>query len=133
MRILLAVAQRDVRLALQLCLDEEPGTLIVGTASEAASLLALLQTAQPDVVVLDWDLPGHPPARLLAEAKRRDMAPHVVVIAAHAHAREEALSAGADAFVQTGGLPDRLLATVRDARSRQRRANCEDTMNTKGE
>lgn len=133
MRILLAVEQRDVRLALQLCLDEEPGTVIVGTAGEAASLRALLRTTHPDVVVLDWDLPGHPPASLLAEAKSLDTSPHAVVIATHARAREEALAAGADAFVQTGDQPDELLAVIRQARSQRRGSDNEDMMKTKGE
>ena len=60
MEIVLASAQLDLRLALEILLREEPGTRVVGTASEAASLRSLLQASRPDMVLLDWDLPGHP-------------------------------------------------------------------------
>ena len=66
MQVVLAVQQRDLGLALQLYLDAEPGLFVVGTATEAASLRALLRTPSPDLVILDWDLPGYAPIQLRA-------------------------------------------------------------------
>ena len=80
MRTLLAIEQRDLRLALELYLDQEPGVIVVGTASEAASLRALLRTARPDLLLLDWDLPGYAPPNLLMEAKRLSSPPHVILL-----------------------------------------------------
>ena len=99
MRILLATEQPELRLALGLFLSEEPGMTIVGSASEAASLRSLLITARPELVLLDWDLPGHPPASLVAEAKSLNPHPHVIVVGKELDAKQAALAAGADAFV----------------------------------
>ena len=116
MRTLLAIEQHDLRLALELYLDQEPGVTVVSTASEAASLRALLRTARPDLVLLDWDLPGHDPSSLLIEAKRLRSPPHVILLGKDQNVKQAALAAGADAFVLRGDLPDELLAAIRHAR-----------------
>lgn len=113
MQVVLAVRKGDLGLALQLYLDAEPGVFVVGMATEAASLRALLRTAYPDLVLLDWDLPGCAPIKLLAEAKRPGHAPHVIVIGSDAGVRQEAMAAGADAFVLLGDLPGDLMAAIR--------------------
>jgi two-component system chemotaxis response regulator CheB len=130
MHILVATKQADLRVAIELYLTEEPGLDIVGTMSDAANLRAVLQAAEPDLIVLDWDLPGHPPADLVTEAKRLVSAPHVIVIGGDFDVKPKALAAGADAFVLKGGLPQHLLAAVQQAQSR--RAQATDDVTTKG-
>jgi len=120
MRIVLASAQFDLRLALEILLREEPGTDIVGTASEAATASSLLQASLPDLLILDWDLPGYAPIYLLAEAKRLRHGPQVIVLGRDAGARQEALAAGADAFVSSSDLPGDLVAAIRQSRARHR-------------
>ena len=58
MRVLLADDQSKVRSALQLLLEQEPGMSLVGEAVEAEDLLAQAEAPQPDLVLLDWELPG---------------------------------------------------------------------------
>ena len=113
MRIVLAVQQGDLGLALQLYLDAEPGLFVVGTATEAASLRALLRTAGPDLVILDWDLPGYAPIHLLGEVKRLRCSPQVIVLGRDGDVRREALAAGAEAFVLLGDPPGDLMETIR--------------------
>lgn len=120
MRIVLAVQNRDLGLALLLYLDAEPGLSVVGTATEAASLRALLHTAYPDLVILDWDLPGYAPIQLLAEIKRHRRRPQVIVLGHDEGVRQESLAAGADAFVVSGDSPADLMAAIRESRERQR-------------
>ena len=121
MKIVLASAQLDLRLALEILLREEPGTDIVGTASEAASLRGLLQSSRPDLVILDWDLPGYyAPIPLLAEIKRPRRSPQIIVLGSDEGNRQEALAAGADAFVLSGDLPGDLLAAIRQSHARHK-------------
>lgn len=121
MRIVLASAQFDLRLALEILLREEPGTDIVGTASEAASVKSLLQSCRPDLVLLDWDLPGnHTPIQLLAEARTLRPRPQVIVLGRDEAVRQEALAAGTDAFVSSGDLPCDLMDAIRQSRARHR-------------
>jgi DNA-binding NarL/FixJ family response regulator len=71
MKIVLALRQADARLVLAWALSDEPGVTVVGTASETAGLLALTQTAQPDLMLVAWDLPGRPLPEVLATARSR--------------------------------------------------------------
>ena len=120
MQVVLAVQQRDLGLALQLYLDAEPDLFVVGMATEAASLRALLRTASPDLVILDWDLPGYATNHLLAEIKRLRSSPQIIVLGRDKGARQEALAAGADAFVLSGDSPVDLMAAIRESRDQHR-------------
>ena len=117
MEIVLASAQLDLRVALEILLREEPGTNVVGTASEAASLRALLRTARPVLVLFDWDLPGHPPASLLAEAKSLNPIIQVIVLGKDPDLTQVAMASGADAFFVKGDPPRPLLTAIRMVRS----------------
>jgi DNA-binding NarL/FixJ family response regulator len=59
MRILLADDQPKVRFALRVLLERQPGLKVVGEAADADDLLAQMETACPDLVLLAWELPGH--------------------------------------------------------------------------
>ena len=133
MHILVATKQADLRLALELYLTEEPGLEVVGTVSDAASLRALLQTSRTDLVLLDWDLLGHPLADLVAEARSLASRPQVIVLGGDFTAKPAALAAGADAFVLKGDPPRYLLAAVQQARSRRTPAIDNATRKKKGE
>jgi DNA-binding NarL/FixJ family response regulator len=133
MRILLATEQPELRIALVLYLSEEPGMTVIGTASEAASLRALLMTARPELVLLDWALPGHPPASLVAEAKSLDPHSQVIVLGKDLDVKQAALAAGADAFVLKGDPPGLLLAAIRQARSERVALTVLEPIAAKGE
>jgi DNA-binding NarL/FixJ family response regulator len=120
MKIVLASAQFDLRLAVEILLREEPGTDVVGTASDAVSARGLLQTGLPDLLILDWDLPGYAPLLLLGETKRARPRPQVIVLGRHEAVRQEALAGGADAFVLCDDLPGGLVAAIGQSRARHR-------------
>jgi DNA-binding NarL/FixJ family response regulator len=111
MHILLADNQGEVRSALRFLLEQEPGMWVVGEAAEAEALLAQEAAVQPDLVLLDWELPGSQPTDLLAalRVRRRTI---VIALSGRPEARQQALNAGVDAFVSKGEPPERLLATL---------------------
>jgi DNA-binding NarL/FixJ family response regulator len=127
MRVLVADAQMKVRSALRLILEQELGLSVVGEANEVEDLFAQAETIQPDLVLLDWELPGRQvdaAAGLVGPgllATLRSNLPHLRVIAlsGRPEAHQVALAAGADVFVSKGDLPERLLAAVRDCCHRQ--------------
>lgn len=121
MNILLATRHTDARLALELLLSEEPGICIVGTASEPEGLLALIRTTQPDLVVLDWSLPGRPAPTILAEAQRVASQLRFLVLGQDGGMRQRALDVGAHAFVLIGDPPEQLLAALRQVRASLKR------------
>ena len=116
MRVLLADDQAKVRSALRLLLEQEPDVDIVAEAVEADDLLIQVKENCPDLVLLDWGLPG-PPSKALLPALHA-LCPHlkVVVLSGRPEARQAALDAGADAFVSKIDPPERLLVALLLAR-----------------
>jgi len=58
MQILLADNQPKVRFGLRVLLERQPGLKVVGEAADAEELLAQMEAACPDLVLLGWGLPG---------------------------------------------------------------------------
>lgn len=118
MRLLLAAGKADLRLALELLLNEQPGVEIVGTASESDGLLALIHTTHPDMIVTDWRLPGRLMPAIISDASKSESQPRIIILANDSSDCEAALGAGADAAVLKGASPHLLLATFQSIRSR---------------
>jgi DNA-binding NarL/FixJ family response regulator len=118
MNILLADDQAQIRSALRLLLEQEPGVVVTGEVATTRDLLSRIQIFQADVVLLDWELPGMEAEKTLT--RLRTLCPTVVVVAlsGRPEARDASLVAGADAFVSKVDPPDRLLGTVRALISR---------------
>ena len=119
MRVLLADDQSKVRSALRLVLEQQPGIQVLGEAVDTTGLLDWVKAACPNLVLLDWELPGLGVDRLLPTL--RELCPGLAVIAlsGRPEARQAALDAGVDAFVSKGDPPERLLAAVNDCCHRQ--------------
>ena len=65
MRVLLADDQPQVRSALRLLLEEEPGLSVVDEVVSAGELLSRVEVTCPDLILLDWELPGLRPGETL--------------------------------------------------------------------
>jgi DNA-binding NarL/FixJ family response regulator len=111
MDVLLADDQAKVRSALRLLLDHQTDVEVLGEAVNATGLVDWVKAASPDLVLLDWELPGFSPEALRS---LREACPSLAVIALSGQpgARREALDAGADGFVSKGDPPEQLLAAV---------------------
>lgn len=123
MRVLLADDQPEIRSALRLLLEQEPEFVVVGEAATADDLLAQTGAYDPDVVMLDWELPDKDDSRKPGAAARqqliaslRALSPGLKVIAlsGRLEARKAAFAAGADGFVSKGDPPEHLLSALRE-------------------
>lgn len=112
-RILVADNDARVRSALQILLKQEPGQLVVRESADLGGLAAQIRQFKPDLVLLDWELPGRPAAALLLALHGLDYHPLVIVLGRRPESEQEALAVGADAFVCKADPPDRLLDTLR--------------------
>ena len=65
LKIFLADREKHVREALRLIVEHQTDLVVVGEASHAESLLAQVCQQPPDVILLDWNLPGINPKRLI--------------------------------------------------------------------
>lgn len=112
MRVLLADDQAKVRSALRVLLGQQPGIEILGEAVDTTGLIDWVNAACPDVVLLDWELPGLQPAALLPMLRRHCPRAQVIVLNSHSEVRAAALAEGADAFVCKGDPPETLLQAI---------------------
>ena len=112
MRVLLANDRVDVRSALRLFLEQALEIDVVGETAEAQDLLHQAEIAQPDLVLLDWELPGSLAADLLTALRACCAQVKVVALSGRPEARQEALAAGIDAFVSNGDPSEHLLTVL---------------------
>jgi len=112
MRIILADENPDVRYALSVRLTQEPGLNVVGEAAAAQELLTLIEATRPDIVLLDWELPGMPIVDVMV-SMRDKMNLSVIVLSTHNGSEQNALAIGADAFVCKTNLPEDLIYTLK--------------------
>lgn len=114
-RVLLAAPQADVRAALRLLLldlDME----VVGDAADWPTILALAPETQPDMLLVDWELIPMDSGNTLIQLRAACPAAVVIVLISHLDARQQAaLSAGADAFISKGEMPDQVAERLRAA------------------
>ena len=118
MRVLLADDQPQVRSAMRLLLEEEPGLSVVDEVVSAGDLLSRVEATYPDLILLDWELPGLRPGEMLPALHALDSVPVVVALSGRPEARRVALAAGADVFVSKGDPPEQLQTAIDQCRSR---------------
>ncbi len=113
MRIVIALKDTDLRLSIELLLSEEPGILIVGSAIDTQGLLALIDASSPNLVLLDWDLPGESLREVIGHIKACKSPPEIILLGSNEEGKEEYLEAGAHAYLVKGDQPEKLLNAVR--------------------
>jgi len=112
-----------VRRRLVTLLRDLEGEVLVGEAGDPEEALDALRRTQPDVVILDLNLPGGSGFDVLGEIRKRPQPPLVVIFTTHGEEpyRRRSLEGGADFFFDKAKDLAQLLAVVRSclqARSR---------------
>jgi two-component system phosphate regulon response regulator PhoB len=98
----------------------EPELAIVGESADASSLFAQAEKLNPDLVLLDWELPGNSITAVVERLKTAKTPSQVIILSRRPEAREAALTVGADAFVSKSNPADSLLETLRHLLGRRR-------------
>jgi len=114
-RIFIADDHPIVRQGLRRIVEADAGMAISGEADAAAALLAGLETAATDLVLLDVSMPGGLFLETLRELRTRH--PTIRVLALSVHPEDEwavrALRAGASGYLTKDHSPDQLLDAIR--------------------
>ncbi|KAA0265373.1 MAG: DNA-binding response regulator [Chloroflexi bacterium] len=112
-RVYIADAKTEERAALRLVLLDLKMD-IAGEAADWATTLAQAPINRTDMLLVDWDLLPASPTSALDELRRACPAALVIILISHLDARQQAaLSAGADAFISKGEMPDRVAERLR--------------------
>lgn len=109
-RVLLVDDDADIRLLTRTRL-EVAGAVVVGEATNADSGVALAQTEQPDLIVLDERMPGRPGSQAIPDFRRAAPAARIVLYTALPP--DAVHNDGADCYVEkTAPMRDLLRACL---------------------
>ena len=89
---------------------------MTGIAVETKGLVDQIAASEPDVLLLDWQLPGIPRKELVADIRALELPLKIVVLSVQPEEEGAAMAAGADAFVSKADSPDQLMAVLNNMR-----------------
>ena len=117
MRLFIAEEDSAVRLAYQMYLQQKPGYQVIGIADNGNGLPSQLKASQPDVLLLDWYLPGESTNELIADIRALALQLKIVGISIHPEDESEARAAGVDHFITKAAPPDELMVLLNTMKS----------------
>jgi two-component system, OmpR family, phosphate regulon response regulator PhoB len=111
-RVLIVDDDESIRTLLRLTLPDDAYEVV--EAADGNEVAGLLDEGQPDLVLLDWKMPGRHGAFVLDELKGGDPTLPVIVLTAEGRDSQRALADAlhADAFLTKPFSPIELLETI---------------------
>lgn len=116
MRVLLADRHPEVRSALHLLLEEKAGVNVIGEVGDSYDLLWQLNSLRPDLVLLDWELPGTKSSDLVKILHQQYPELRVFALSSQPGRRGDSLKAGACEFICKSEPPEKLMAALEGLR-----------------
>ena len=114
-RVLIADDHTVVRSGVRLLLETEPDIVVVGEARDGSEAVAMAETLQPDVVLMDIAMPDMD--GMAATRQIKAAWPQINILGLTMHRTDEyffeMLKAGASGYVLKGADPSDLIAAVR--------------------
>jgi DNA-binding NarL/FixJ family response regulator len=113
-RVLLADDHPTMRIGLRVLLERAPGVEVVGEAQDGKEALALIEELQPDVAVVDCELPEIEGTQVALEIRRRGLSVRVLALSAHDDERyvRGMLEAGAVGYLLKEEAPETIVTAV---------------------
>jgi two-component system response regulator DesR len=110
--IFLAEGEKHVREALRLMIENQADLTSAGEAATTESLLAQVCQHPPDLVLLDWNLPGLHPQRLIRTLQKYCPGTKVVAISVKPEQENGAKEWGVDGFLLKQVPPEVFMETL---------------------
>lgn len=116
MRIILADDHAIFRQGLALLLQAQPGYRVVAEAERLDEVAPLVQQHQPELLILDYHMPGGESSAVLAYCKQRDLGLKVIALtgAQSGVAYRQLIDARADAVMLKDATAPELLRCIAD-------------------
>jgi DNA-binding NarL/FixJ family response regulator len=113
-RVLVIDDHAYVRETLVELLSNEPGLTVVGSGADGVAAVELVDQFEPDVLVMDVQMPGSDGVEATRQIVRRHTKTRVVILTATPHGRlaVQALEAGAHALLAKSGRYSTLVDAI---------------------
>ncbi len=114
-RVLVADDHPVVRSGIKDELAKHPDLLLLGEAVDGDQALELSRTLRPDVLLLDINMPGLQPVKVVRELAKRDDGPQILVLSAYSDVEYvfEMLKAGVHGYLLKDEEPGRIAEGIR--------------------
>src|SRR3954452_1536233 len=115
-RVAIVDDQEMIRAGLRTIVDAHPGLTVVGEGADGFAALALLDTVEIDVLLLDLRMPGMDGVEVIRRVRRGEHGPRILVLTTFDEDENVlvAVRAGADGFLGKGAGPGELMAAITD-------------------
>ncbi len=126
-RVMVVDDHTVVREGIAALVGMQPDLEVVAQAGDGASALALHRKHQPDVCLMDLNLPDRSGAEVIAALRGYDPRARFVVLTTYEGEEDvyAALRAGAQAYLLKGVPPDELMQVIRDVHAGRRRVSAD--------
>lgn len=98
MKIMIAEYQPQIVSALELVVAQEKDICLVGEVHSSNTILEKVKDLSPDVLFLNWELPGFNPFIIIPRIKFLFPSLKIVALSGRPEVREEAMALGVDIF-----------------------------------
>jgi DNA-binding NarL/FixJ family response regulator len=114
-RIFIACSDERLRIALLLLLDHQRGMAVIGITDRLPNLLSQLCATQPDVLLLEWELPINEIKDLISDINNLPHRTMIIVLSSKPEEKGKIIAAGADYFIPMDAPPDDLLPIINNS------------------
>ena len=113
--ILIVDDQKTVREQLQFLLDSIPDFQIVGTAEDGSTALKQLESLQPDILLIDLEMPGMSGIKAIQIIAKRYPECKIIVFSSYESGEyiNQSLRAGAKGYLRKGTTKEEVIETIR--------------------
>lgn len=115
LRVLIADDDEDTRILLSEALKDDGTVDLVGAARDALEAIQMAVELEPDVVVLDWLMPGGGGSKAAMEIKQRVPSARIIALTGldPTQASYDMMQAGAVGFLSKGCTTSELIEGIR--------------------
>jgi DNA-binding NarL/FixJ family response regulator len=112
-RILIVDDSLSFRMGMRALLEIQPDMQEVGMAPSGHKAIELVEELQPDLVLLDAQMPDLTGIEVTQKIKSRWPKVKVILMTMYSDYRSKAIEAGADTFITKGIPPEHILSLIR--------------------
>ena len=119
-KVLITDDRLTSRKGLRALMLTQPDIQVIGEATNGERAIQFIKDHKPDVVIMDAFMPKMNGLEATKIIKKRWSNIRVVILTLHDDIREEAIAAGADAFLVKGCSPDDLIMEIKNERRQKK-------------